>query len=580
MKKTMKMKTTFMQCLMLLMVAMASMTALSSCHKDDEVAAPEPTPQPAKPSTYTIMLYGCGGGNLDSYLDFNLSQLDAHGKTDRINFTGLVKFSESYQEDVTTQGTRLYTLTNEGMKNEKVHEADFRMDNPANLSQFIKDTQQKMPADKYILIFWNHGEEFGLSDELPENKDYTNESRSILFDDNVGGESMSVYEVEKGIKDSGIKMDLIYMDLCDYGMAEVYYQLKDCAKYMMAASAPTPGIGGNYTELVEDLQENDSLEDAIKAYVPNCVKSWQNAGMEAGQLDLECYDLSYMDEFATHCKNAVDEIKTIAQKAAETQKKLDKKLGKGLIYDDFYGKYTGLSEQLHIFDGNEYSVDIYTAFSRMGSEYLNGNLYNHATLMKRVIDKMTIARASIYTPMWMTSVSMGLAWPTNAINQSLDDIECLKDNLETAAFYKVTGWGDFLLNNRFPVVKKATTSFGETYTDLLTNTEYQYNWKFEISADLSSLDESTAEELKGYIEYYQDLINQKGAQYTCPLSLAKFDIQYATKLFATTLGYYHLESNGIKQFKMKMSIIGDADPSDRNLGKYPTELEETYTGEE
>lgn len=524
MMKTMKTKKTFMrcfmQCMMLLMVAMASMTALTACHKDDEVEAPEPAPQPAKPTTYTIMLYGCGGGNLDEYLDYNLNQLDAHGKTDRVNFTALVKFSACYQSEVATQGTRRFTLTSEGLKNEKTFDTNYRLDNPAHLTQFIKDSQEKMPADKYILIFWNHGQEFGLNDELPETKDYTEgtDSRSILFDDNTDDASLSVYEIEKGIKDAGLKMDLIYMDLCNYGMAEVYYQLKDCARYMMATPAPTPCVSGNYAELLEDLQKNDSLTDAIKEYVPNCMKYWKTANDEVEdeylQMDLECYDLSYMDEFASYLKGAMGEFSDLVDKTAEDQKLNYDPLFKGYVLPKDFGLYTGSTDTLHVFSGNGYSVDVCSAFTRIAGHTVNGKMSYYATMMQRVLDKMTVARASYKTPEWMHDVSMGIAWPTNSMLFFIRDASHqynLDENLDYAALYKATGWGDII--RKIPKSYAYESPLNGSPIYVKERYQYRYPWKFDIEVDPSGLDEDQQEELQQLIDtktsYLNDLIEDK-----------------------------------------------------------------------
>lgn len=576
----MKMKKTLMQCLMLLMVAMAAMTALTACHKDDDVTVPEPAPQPAQPTTYTIMLYGCGGGNLDCCLDYNLNQLDAHGKTDRVNFTALVKFSKPYQNEVATQGTRRLTLTSEGLKNEKAFDTNYRLDNPAHLTQFIKDSQEKMPADKYILIFWNHGEEFGLNDDLPETEDYTEStgSRSVLFDDNTGYSSLSVYGIEKGIKDAGLKMDLIYMDVCNFGMAEVYYQLKDCTRYMMAASSLTPNIGGNYAELLEDLQKNDSLTDAIKEYVPNCMKNWQNAKDEEMQMDLECYDLSYMDEFASYLKGAMGEFNDFVDKTIEDQKQNYDPLFKGYVLPENFGLYTGSTDTLHVFRGNAYSVDVCSAFTRIAGYTLNGKMSYYATMMQRALDKMTVAQASYKLPEWMHAVSMGITWPTNSMLFYIRDAShqySLDENLDYAALYKATGWGD--------IVRKIPES--DAYqSPLLGNRiyvkeryQFRYPWQFSIEVDPSGLDGDQQEELQQWIDSKTGYLNGLIEDKPFFLSLTQYAINEALEEL-----YYHnsrfsfmnkLLGINKEKFKIKLSTTDEISSYDECKDLFPAVAE-------
>ena len=573
-----KLKTTIMQWLFLLV---GMMTLLTSCHKDDDVEpTPAPTPEIAKPTTYTIMLYGCGGGNLDDALDYNLSQLEAHGKADRINFTGLIKFSKPRQSEVTMEGTRLFTLTNEGLKNEKVHDANYRMDNPAHLAQFIKDTKEKMPADKYILIFWNHGGEFGLADKLPSEADYTEKSgsRALLFDDNVDDNSLSAYEIEKGIKDSGTKMDLIYMDVCNMGMAEVNYQLRECTKYLMAASAPTPGIGGNYSELMEDLQTNDSLADAIKEYVPNCVKNWNNEIMEEpAQEDLECYDLSYMDEFAGYLKGAVGEFKKLAQETSEMQTFLDSKYDE-VVCAGNYGMFMGPADYLHVFDGGV-SVDVCSAFSRIANTCMKGAMSNYATLMKRTLDKMTVARAANHLPNWMDEVSMGLIWPTNSVFMYLysepGQFNRLAANLKNAALYQATGWGDLIASLGIPRAYKVVSPQGnDVYVlNAYANNGYDdYTWQYDIEFDLSNVSQQNVKNLEYMRDDLLEKWNANAEKHPAGLYLGKFvfdeakdDIDACEQL---------IKEYGAHKLKLKVYVKGGVSPDDPYNDEFPAEIVE------
>lgn len=582
---TMKMKKSIMQYLLLLM---GVVVLFSSCHKDDDVVTPEPTPEPAKPTTYTIMLYGSTGSDQGIYLDYNLDQLEAHGKTDRINFAGLVKFSQQYQGEAAAEGTRLFTLTSDGLKNEKVGDANYRLDNPAHLTQFIMDTKEKMPADKYILIFCNSGQKFGFYDVLPENKDYTeadNATRSILFDDNVGyRNSMTVYEVEKGIKDAGLKMDLIYMDLAGYGMAETYYQLRDCTKYMMASPSMTPYMGGNYSELLEDLQTNDSLEGAIKEYVPNCVKTWRNLCGDSTQDDLECYDLSYMDEFVGYLKGAMGEYEKLMKKAEDIQKRNYEKQYDGMVYEPTYGMISGLADQLLIYDGDlGYSVDVCSAFTRIASLSLNGTMSHYATMMKKILDKMTVAQASSNLPAWMDVASMGMMWPTNGfLYEKDDDYFCIADNLKYAPFYKVTGWNDILANSVFHRTQTTTSPLGlDIYLDERISLDYKYSWQYEITADLSQFDEREQSRMQSFFTRYDRELNGMVEKNPFALCLGKYAIDEAMDyLCQMTNLIRYMDMYGVEKFKIKVYTTDSVDPYDGFKDDYPTEVEKEFKTED
>ena len=569
-------KTKIMLCLFLLV---GTMTLLTSCHKDDDV---NPTPDVTKPATYTIMLYGSGSDNMDKALNSNLSQIEARGKTDRVNFAGLVKFSKDCQNEATKEGTRLFTLTNEGMKNEKAHAASYRMDNPAHLAQFIKDTKEKMPADKYILIFMGSSQEFGLDDKLPSDADYTEQtgSRSILFDDNVGDESLSVYEIEKGIKDSDTKMDLIYMDMPIFGMAEVNYQLKDCAKYLMASSSHRT-FGGDYSELMENLQATQTLEEAIKVYVPDCMKYWKKLilnevpdGMQAYmQTDLECYDLSYMDEFAGYLKDAVGEFKNIAQEASQRQKELDA-LYDGVVSDDFYGEFMGHTDdpQFHVFGGNFTSVDACAAFDRIGGFYRNDALEHYATQMRSTLNKMLVAHAFYNLPVSMDEISMGLLWPTNEFVDYLGDKDFkLAYNLKNAALYKATGWGDLLLNLNNPMTYRITPPQGvDIYiTGKYSNRSY-YTWQYDIEFDLSNVSQENVSKLEAFRKEFLEWRNDNAEKHPVPLCLGKFVFDEMREILV--FDKEDLSAYGVHKLKLKVYVDEEINPAEPDQDKFPAEI--------
>ena len=136
----MKKTTTFTFAHLLLWLVCATLPlGFTACSDDEDPTteqSAEPEPEPEPDADYTVMLYGCGGGNLDDALIYNLSQVEGYGYSDKVQFTGLVKFSVPYQtgDDAQFQGTRLYSLTPTGMENERIADADYRLDNPDHLS--------------------------------------------------------------------------------------------------------------------------------------------------------------------------------------------------------------------------------------------------------------------------------------------------------------------------------------------------------------------------------------------------------------------------------------------------------------
>lgn len=434
-----------------MVVLSTAMVFVASCSKDSDITEPTPTPSPTPTPTptpsptpedttakYTVMFYACGGGNIDEDLLYNLQEIKEAGKKDSVNFVGLVKHSISYQTDAQFAGVRYMTMTKEGLTTDKKYEASYRMDDPANLTKFITDSKKEMPAKHYILVLWNHGSIFGdgdkpVQDSYPEKT----QSRAVLYDDHIDKVALSTYEIEKAIKDSETKFDLVYFDCCEMGMVETYYQLKDCARYIMGSVNVVPYLAGDYTRLMNDLQDKSTLEDAIKDYVPGTVERWhEDPGVETkDSLDLGCFDTSYLDELKEKVKAAATYLDgAITSDGAKLYEMGDK-----VSRDSFFAVKP-----------YKVSVDMVSSFKRLAKMTNDETLAGHATAIESVIEKMTVARKAFVKPDWMDSkISIGITWPSFSFWDFYSkkaptywaDYHTAIDN---SAFIKDAGWGTFL----------------------------------------------------------------------------------------------------------------------------------------
>lgn len=150
---------------LLLTAACCSIGLFTACSDDDEpVVLPPAEEEPVVPTdttavdttateqTYTLMMYGCGGGNLDEAMEYNLYQVAGYGYSEKVHFTALMKYSQKLQNEEGKEGTRRFTMTPDGLKNEQAFEADYRLDDPQHLADFIVQAQKDFPASHYILV--------------------------------------------------------------------------------------------------------------------------------------------------------------------------------------------------------------------------------------------------------------------------------------------------------------------------------------------------------------------------------------------------------------------------------------------
>ncbi len=579
-------------------------TLFASCAKDDVSTTSQTTPDSEpKPTTYTVMLYGCSGGNLDDALNYNLKQLETAGKKSRVNFRALVKYSTGTNQEK-HPGTRLMTMTEDkGLTDEQVYDANYRLDNPANLTSFVKESKEKMPADKYILVIWNHGGVFGPGDD-PVKDSYPEtgtQARATVFDENIGRNiCLSTYALEKAIKDTGDKLDLVYFDVCLMGMAETYTQLKDVTHYAMGAINLTPGEGGNYALLMNCLQENDSIEDAIKAYIPGLMTDWKAS--ESSFHDLSCFDLTYMDELNQHIKSATDELIRWQNelRTPDAEEGIDdfEAMQNYLLW---HYRCTEIFPQNDAFaplinnesnttpatvalsydeDGAACSTDLVTALKRcaLTSETkFDGALSGYATLISNTLKKMTVATGCVNSPSTMDGVSMGITWPYILTLRKMDKDAVYVTNLEESAFNKATGWVNFLKQQE----RDAYTQWEE---NTLVDNDIFFYWgnnkvleqkpKYYWTAKISVTDENVSQKIHDEIEKAETTLNTKIADATFPLFHGRGLVQHIYHWLLKSF-----DDRSFRHVKISVSLVDGQDEQlsgDEDNAKYPHTVEKTF----
>lgn len=116
------------------------------------------------------------------------------------------------------------------------------------LSNFIQWAKTSYPADRYMIVFWDHGAgQFGFGG-----------------DENFKGKAMSIPQMASAMKTAqqavGISFDFIGYDACLMATAEVAYALSPYAKYLGASQELEPGSGWDWTAVINALSQKPSLD--------------------------------------------------------------------------------------------------------------------------------------------------------------------------------------------------------------------------------------------------------------------------------------------------------------------------------
>jgi hypothetical protein len=178
------------------------------------------------------------------------------------------------------------------------------MGDPDVLRDFIVWGQRKFPADRYMLVFWDHG----------GGSVYGYGGYEIHDPPETIATTMYIPAIKKGIGDAiavtGRMFELIGFDACLMATVETAYSLSGYAKYYAASQELEPGGGWDYTALFNFLAVNPSSgglsvgKVIADSYADKCIRSKSGDGYTFSITDL------------SEVKNIADELNELGSIAA------------------------------------------------------------------------------------------------------------------------------------------------------------------------------------------------------------------------------------------------------------------------
>ena len=260
--------------------------------------------------TWTVLFYMCGTDlESDSATEpggsYNLREITKTTPTDNVHFiveTGGCKewHAKDLGLDISTDKLQRYSYTKEGF--ELVDEQPgASMGDSKTLSDFISWGKENYPADKYMLVMWDHGSGVHglLSDEL--------------FPNQSGNSSMlTLNEWEQALKDGGVNFELILTDCCLMANLETAQMLAPYAKYLVASEEVFPGKGSASDMWLQYLSSSPG-SDGLKVGRLICDTTQQkykdlHDDFTSETLTLSVIDLSKIDAVAKAFDNMFKEI--------------------------------------------------------------------------------------------------------------------------------------------------------------------------------------------------------------------------------------------------------------------------------
>ncbi|MBR0145146.1 MAG: hypothetical protein IJM25_00600 [Eubacterium sp.] len=194
--------------------------------------------------------------------------------------------AESWHSDIPTDKNTVFRLTADGFQKETEFEL-MSMGDPDNLDRFLNYAWENFPADRFHLLFWDHG-----------SGPVMGYGHDMLFD----GDCITLPELRTALENSPFskenKLGVIGFDACLMASVELACVTGDYAEYLVSSQEVEPSYGWNYALLEKcgKVSISDFTQEIVDTYMSyNEAAFHENEFFHCG-VTLSVVDLSYADE--------------------------------------------------------------------------------------------------------------------------------------------------------------------------------------------------------------------------------------------------------------------------------------------
>lgn len=279
------------KCAAVCMAAVLSLVTVGCLDWEEDIPLEE---QGNASDTYTLMLYMCAS-DLESECGFATEDLNEimYGYTaGNLNVIVQTGGTAEWQNTVVADDRcQRYLVTEDGLELVDDSLGMQNMADSATLTDFIQYCSSNYAADHYGLVLWDHGG--GVVG-------------GYGYDENFGGDSMSLTEMFRALGDANVHLDMLGFDACL--MAAPY------ADYLIASEEPEPGCGWYYTDWIGKLSENCGIppkrygRQIIDDYITE--SGWDSPSMYStlGMFDLQQVTQKLLPALSQFSDDAVQQL--------------------------------------------------------------------------------------------------------------------------------------------------------------------------------------------------------------------------------------------------------------------------------
>ena len=287
------------KCAAVCMAAVLSLVTVGCLDWEEDIP---PEEQGNASDTYTLMLYMCAS-DLESECGFATEDLNEimYGYTAG-NLNVIVQTGGTAEWHITVVADdrcQRYRVTEDGLELVDDSLGMQNMADSATLTDFIQYCSSNYAADHYGLVLWDHGG--GVVG-------------GYGYDENFGGDSMSLTEMSRALGDASVHLDMLGFDACLMANFETCLMAAPYADYLIASEEPEPGCGWYYTDWIGKLSENCGIppkrygRQIIDDYITE--SGWDSPSMYStlGMFDLQQVTQKLLPALSQFSDDAVQQL--------------------------------------------------------------------------------------------------------------------------------------------------------------------------------------------------------------------------------------------------------------------------------
>ena len=208
-------------------------------------------------SKWTVLVFINAANDLDQYSDLNVNQMERAASND-VRFVVQWKRVQALGFGSPWTATRRYLVKPDStsgnnwadVKSDLVQDMGTTVDmgDKATLNQFINWGQTYYPAERYIVVVWNHGSGWRDNDDRPA------PTRGVSFDDEYGT-YIKTSELSQALA-APTKLEIVSWDASLMQMLEVAYEIRNQCNYVVGSEESPPGEGLPYDRIFTPLKNN------------------------------------------------------------------------------------------------------------------------------------------------------------------------------------------------------------------------------------------------------------------------------------------------------------------------------------